>query len=326
MSAESTKDRGQLSDQSIEEDRPEISSSEPPERDASNEEVLVVVSGLSGSGISTALEALEDRGYFCVDNLPPPLINKLVELASVHPTAPPLAIGLDARSIYDEESAQRAVHILEELKKCGYTHSLLFLEASEEMLLKRFSTSRRAHPLSRSGLTLPEAMLSERRLMRPLRDLAHHLFDTTDWNVHECKRRVKQIGAQSTQERSLSLQVMSFGFRHGIPREADIVWDVRFLPNPHFNPDLRALSGLDAPVREVVLGHPMTQALLERLTPLLLECLPAYEREGKSYLTIAIGCTGGHHRSVAVVEAIRSSLSGAGWTSHVHHRDLKKPY
>lgn len=300
--------------------------SEKLKKDSGNDRVLVVVSGLSGSGISTALEALEDRGYFCVDNLPPPLINKLVELGSAQPHTPPLAIGLDARSIHDEESAQRAVQALEELKLRGYTHKLLFLEASEEALLKRFSTSRRAHPLSRSGLSLSEAMDRERRLILPLRRLAHHLLDTTEWNVHECKRRVRQLGAHSGQSRGLALQIMSFGFRHGVPREADIMWDVRFLPNPHFDPELRPLSGLDQPVRDVVLRHQMTQALLDRLSPLLLECLPAYEREGKSYLTVAIGCTGGHHRSVAVAEEIKSRLVSAGWSPYIHHRDLEQPY
>jgi UPF0042 nucleotide-binding protein len=292
----------------------------------STQRLLMVVSGLSGSGISTALEALEDQGYFCVDNLPPPLINKLAELASGQPNSAPLAIGLDARSIHDEESAKTAVRALEELKQCGYTHHLVFLEASEEVLLKRFSTSRRSHPLSRSGLSLSEAMSQERHLMKPMRGLAQHLLDTTEWNVHECKRRVKQIGGQSDQERPLALQVMSFGFRHGIPREADIIWDVRFLPNPHFIPELRPLSGLDEPVKKNVLTHPMTVSLLQRLSPLLIECLPAYEREGKSYLTIAIGCTGGHHRSVAVAEAIKERLSLAGWSPHVHHRDLEKSY
>ena len=291
-----------------------------------SQRLLIVVSGLSGSGISTALEALEDQGYFCVDNLPPPLINKLAELAFGQPNSAPLAIGLDARSIHDEESAREAVQALEELTQSGYTHQLVFLEAAEESLLKRFSTSRRAHPLSRSGLSLPEAMSRERSLMRSIRALAQHLLDTTEWNVHECKRRVKQIGGQSEQERPLALQVMSFGFRHGIPREADIIWDVRFLPNPHFIPELRPLSGLDEPVRRVVLQHPMTSALLQRLLPLLLECLPAYEREGKSYLTIAIGCTGGHHRSVAVAEAIKEQLYLAEWSPHIHHRDLEKAY
>lgn len=287
---------------------------------------LIVVSGLSGSGISTALEALEDQGFFCVDNLPPPLIGKLVELAAVKEKSAPLAIGLDARNIHDAGSAQSALEALEELNERGYTHRLIFLEASEEVLIKRFSTSRRAHPLTRSGLSLIEGMSRERVLIRPLRELAHHYVDTSELNVHQCKRLVKQLSSLQRGTSSLSLQIVSFGFRHGPPKEADIIWDVRFLPNPHFVPELRPLSGLDQPVQDVVLGHPMTNSLLEKLVPLLLECLPAYEREGKSYLTVGIGCTGGHHRSVAVAEEIKSRLVQAGWLPYLRHRDLDKAY
>ncbi len=288
---------------------------------------LIVISGLSGSGISTALQALEDQGFFCVDNLPPPLISKLLELSSHQGTNAALAIGLDARSIHDQESAEGAIKAIKSIMNDGYFLQLVFLEASEETRVQRFSTSRRSHPLTRSGLSLVEAIQQERNLMFPMRDLAHHLLDTSELNVHECKRKIREIGTFDGQEQqSLSLQVMSFGFRHGVPREADIVWDVRFLPNPHFDPNLRALSGLDQPVKDVVLGHSATQTLLKRLQPLIAESLPAYEREGKSYLTVAIGCTGGHHRSVAVAEAIAAYLRTQGWTPRIRHRDLEKPY
>lgn len=287
---------------------------------------LIVVSGLSGSGISTALEALEDQGFFCVDNLPLPLISKLVELASTHHNGAPLAIGMDARSVHDHESARAALAALEELNEQGKAHKLIFLQADEEAILKRFSTSRRAHPLTRSGLSLSEAMKRERELMTSIRELAHHLIETSELNVHECKHRVSELCSLTEGLSTLSIQVMSFGFRHGPPREADIIWDVRFLPNPHFVPELRPLSGLDQPVQEVVLKHPMTISLLQGLVPLLLECLPAYEREGKSYLTIAVGCTGGHHRSVAVAEEIKARLIDAGWAPFTRHRDLEKAY
>jgi RNase adapter protein RapZ len=288
---------------------------------------LIVISGLSGSGISTALQALEDQGYFCVDNLPPPLISKLLELASHQSMSSPLAIGLDARSIHDQESAESAIQAIKSIISHGYIFQLVFLEALEEVRVQRFSTSRRAHPLTRPGVSLIDAIQHERQLMFPIRDLAHHLLDTSEWNVHECKRRVRELGAMDDgAEKSLILQVMSFGFRHGVPREADIVWDVRFLPNPHFDPTLRSLSGLDEPVRAVVLEHQATKNLLNRLLPLLSECIPAYEREGKSYLTVAIGCTGGHHRSVAVTEAIAGHLRSTGWSPQIRHRDLEKPY
>ena len=287
---------------------------------------LMVISGLSGSGISTALQALEDQGYFCVDNLPPPLISKLLELVSHQAMPSPLAIGLDARSVHDIESSSSAIQAIKSIKSHGWIAQLIFLEASEEVRVKRFSTSRRAHPLTRGGLSLTEAMQHERTLLQPIRDIAHQLLDTTEWNVHECKQRVRELGAISETVQSLVIQVMSFGFRHGVPREADIVWDVRFLPNPHFNPTLRPLSGLDEPVRDVVLTHQSTQNLLQGLLPLLSECLPAYEREGKSYLTVAIGCTGGHHRSVVISEAITQHLRTSGWSPQIRHRDLEKAY
>lgn len=288
---------------------------------------LIVISGLSGSGISTALQALEDQGYFCVDNLPPPLIPKLLELASHQSMIAPLAIGLDARSIHDQDSAEAAIQAIKSIMNNGCLFQLVFLEALEDVRVQRFSTSRRSHPLARSGLSLIDAIQHERKLMFPIRDLAHYLLDTSDWNVHECKRRVRELGALDGEpQKSLIIQVMSFGFRHGVPREADIVWDVRFLPNPHFDPNLRALSGLDEPVRSVVLKHQATQNLLNRLLPLLSECIPAYKKEGKSYLTIAIGCTGGHHRSVVVAETIASHLRSIDWSPQIRHRDLEKPY
>lgn len=288
---------------------------------------LIVISGLSGSGISTALQALEDQGFFCVDNLPPPLIAKFLELSIHQGTNAALAIGLDARSIHDQESAESAIKAIKSTMSDGYSLQLVFLEASEEVRVQRFSTSRRSHPLTRSGLSLAEAIQQERGLMFSMRDLAHHLLDTSELNVHECKRKIREISMIEGKElQGLSLQVMSFGFRHGLPREADIVWDVRFLPNPHFDPKLRALSGLDQPVKERVINHEATQSLLQGLLPLLAKSLPAYEREGKSYLTIAIGCTGGHHRSVAIAEVISAFLRSEGWSPKIRHRDLEKAY
>ena len=284
---------------------------------------LLIVTGLSGSGISTALQALEDEGYFCVDNLPPPLISTLTELARGRPDLNRLAVGLDARNIHDAEQALQALAALGALPA---RPRVLFLEASAESLQQRFSASRRPHPLSRNALSLTEAMAREVELMSPLRGLAHVVLDTTTLSVHDCKRRVRELATGGAGVRRMVVQVMSFGFRHGLPREADLVWDVRFLPNPHFDPALRPLSGLDAPVREFVLGHEATRAFLAAFTPLLAATLPSYLAEGKAYLTLAVGCTGGHHRSVAVVEALRLTLLDLGWEPKVSHRDLHAPY
>ena len=270
---------------------------------------LLVVTGLSGSGISTALNALEDLGWFCVDNLPPPLLPTLIEMARGNPRFSRLALGLDARNVADPEGA---LTLLGDLGRAGLTAQVLFLEASDDALLRRFSASRRPHPLAREGLALPEAIRTERARMFPFRERATQHIDTTDANVHECKRRVQAFANQGEAPKGLAVTVMSFGFRHGVPTEADIVWDVRFLPNPHFVPALQPFSGLDAAVADYVLGKDSTQRFLSHFIPLLDEVLPAYEAEGKTRLTVAIGCTGGRHRSVAIAEKVAAHLVQRG--------------
>lgn len=281
---------------------------------------LKVVAGLSGSGISTALHALEDLGYFCVDNLPPPLVPKLIDLARASDRFGKLALGLDARNVRDPDAA---LALLDELKTKGCDPEVIFLEASDPVLLRRFSTTRRPHPLGRDGLPVPDAIRLERERMFVLREAATLVLDTSDTNVHECKRQV-QAFAGGEHSKDLIVSVMSFGFRHGVPAEADIVWDVRFLPNPHFQPELRPMSGCDAPVADFVLTHPATAGFLDRLLPLVDHVLPAYEHEGKTYLTIAIGCTGGRHRSVAITERLGAHLRAAGRQPKVRHRDIEK--
>jgi UPF0042 nucleotide-binding protein len=284
---------------------------------------LVVITGLSGSGISTSLQALADEGYFCVDNLPPPLISTLTDLASGRPDLKRLALGLDARNIRDSDQALQALAALEAL---SITPRIIYLEADEGALQQRFSASRRPHPLSsQQRLSLPDALERERALMRPLRGIASAVIDTTTLTVHDCKRRVRELIGRGVSS-CMVTQLMSFGFRNGLPREADLVWDVRFLPNPHFQPELRPLSGRDEPVRRFVLDHPATRSFLEGFLPLLEATLPSYEAEGKAYLTIAIGCTGGHHRSVAIVEALAAHLSERASPPKVLHRDLNAPY
>ena len=292
---------------------------------------VVMITGLSGSGISTALEALEDEGYFCVDNLPFPLIPKLIEMAKGQSPFNRLALGIDTRTLKEAQHTSKLLNILNQLQ---INHRILYLEASTSVLLRRFSTSRRTHPLGQSTaipslntpiLSLSDALQKEIKVMKELRQVAQEIYDTSDWNVHECKRRVK-IFASGQQERKLMIQLMSFGFRHGVPIEADIIWDVRFLPNPHFNPSLRPLSGLDQPVQDFVYGHQATKAFLEGMQLLLRQTLPAYQQEGKAYLTIGIGCTGGHHRSVAIVESLAHYIQLQGWPPHIKHRDIKKVY
>ncbi len=281
---------------------------------------LKVVTGLSGSGISTALHALEDLGWFCVDTLPAPLVPKLLDLARGNDRFEKLALGLDARNITDVDAAMA---LLDSIEARGCPVDVVFLEASNAVLLRRFSTTRRPHPLSKGGLPLPDVIQAERSRMYPLRERADRVIDTSDINVHECKRQVQAYAAGEGVS-GLSLNVMSFGFRHGVPPEADIVWDVRFLPNPHFIEALRPMSGRDAPVADFVLTHAVTDAFLARFLPLLDAVLPGYEHEGKAYLTIAIGCTGGRHRSVAVSERVAAHLRAGGREPKVRHRDLEK--
>jgi UPF0042 nucleotide-binding protein len=281
---------------------------------------LTVVTGLSGSGISTAIHALEDLGFFCVDNLPPPLLPKLLDLARQVDGFARLAIGLDARNVQDIDGT---LALLTELEAQGVRIAIVYLEASDAVLLRRFSVSRRPHPLGRDGLPIPDAIRTERLIMHPFRERARQLIDTSDLNVHECKRRVQAFATGGVPQ-GLAITVMSFGFRHGVPSEADIVWDVRFLPNPHFVEALRPQSGSHPEVAAYVLDKPATIAFLDRFLALLDEVLPGYEHEGKSHLTIALGCTGGRHRSVALAERIAAHLAARHRDPTLRHRDVHK--
>lgn len=281
---------------------------------------LTVITGLSGSGISTAIHALEDQGFFCVDNLPPPLLPKLLDLARQVDGFARLAIGLDARNVQDVAGT---LALLRELEAQGVRISIVFLEASDAVLLRRFSVSRRPHPLGRDGLPIPDAIRMERLVMHPFRERARQLIDTSDLNVHECKRLV-QAFATGGAPQGLAITVMSFGFRHGVPSEADIVWDVRFLPNPHFVEALRPYSGSNPEVAAYVLEQPATAAFLDRFLGLIDEVLPGYEHEGKSHLTLALGCTGGRHRSVALAERVAAHLTAQGRDPTLRHRDVHK--
>ena len=283
---------------------------------------LVVVTGLSGSGKTTALHALEDAGAFCVDNLPSPLLPTFLQLADEHPGIGKVAVAMDVResSYYSDMARQiQGVHA------AGHESSVLYLECGDEQVIRRYKETRRRHPMIASGeaTTLSEAIARERAWLTPIRHLASVVIDTSALNVHELKRRVQGASAAPS-PLGMALHLMSFGYRHGLPAEADFVFDVRYLPNPYFVPDLRPFTGLEADVAAFVLAAPPAQMILDRMLGLTLDVLPLAETEGKPSMTLAVGCTGGQHRSVAIVEALRERLAAAGRDASVSHRDLPR--
>jgi UPF0042 nucleotide-binding protein len=280
---------------------------------------LVILTGLSGSGKRSVLNTFEDLGYYCVDNLPVSLIPTFSELyEGGRGEVERAALLVDAR-----EGAQ--IDLLPGIyRKLASEHAatLVFIEASDDALQRRFSETRRPHPLGH-GVAIAEGIRQERRRMAPIRRLADLIIDTTKFNVHEL-RQVVIDRFQNPGRRPVLVSVVSFGFRYGIPADADLVFDVRFLPNPHFVPRLRPFSGKDARVARYIRSFPQTGEFLRRIESLLVYLIPHYIREGKSYLTVAIGCTGGRHRSVALAEVIRRSLQRKGYGAKVVHRDLAK--
>lgn len=280
---------------------------------------LVVVTGMSGAGRSTALRVLEDLGHFCVDNIPPALIPQLLELLEKGGELPRVALGIDVRTRGFLEGATR---VLDSLSASGHHVELIFLESQDNELVRRFSETRRSHPLAPGGNVL-EAIQRERERMAPLRARAGMIIDTTGLNVHDLRRTLVDRIARGEERPRMVTRVLSFGFKYGLPVDADLVFDLRYLPNPHFVPSLKPLTGLDAEVARFVFDAPEARELLDDLTQLLGKLLPRYEREGKAYLTICIGCTGGQHRSVAMAEALGRALGGSGEIV-VEHRDLQR--
>ena len=282
---------------------------------------VVILTGVSGSGKSTALRALEDAGWYCVDNLPVVLLGKLVELSQqAGGRVPRVALVVDARDVRFLPEAPRSI---EEVRRLGTRIDVLFLDASDESLVRRYSETRRRHPMAGEGGSVPEGIAAERRALEPLKGLAGEVLDTTEMNVHDLKRTVLSRFAEGGPAR-LGVTVVSFGFRNGIPAHADMVLDVRFLPNPYFVPELRPFAGTDAPVSDFVLRRPDAQAFLQMLADLGAFLLPRYAAEGKSYLTVAVGCTGGRHRSVAIAEELARRLRQGGTAVRVWHRDIDK--
>jgi UPF0042 nucleotide-binding protein len=280
---------------------------------------LVILTGLSGSGKSTVLKTFEDLGFYCVDNLPVELIPTFSEL-HMHGGGEieRAALLVDAR---EGEQIERLPALFREMRK-EYGASLVFIEASEEALLRRFSETRRPHPLGR-GLSVREGLRRERELMEPIRKLADVVIDTTKFNVHELRHLITNR-FQYSDRSPLLVSVVSFGYRFGIPSDADLVFDVRFLPNPHFVPSLRRYSGKHARVARYIRSFPQSREFLRRIEGLLAYLIPLYIREGKSYLTIAIGCTGGRHRSVTLAEALAKGLARRGYSAKAVHRDIQK--
>jgi UPF0042 nucleotide-binding protein len=282
---------------------------------------FIVVTGLSGAGKSQAIRALEDLGYFCVDNLPTQLIATLANLSRQGPDLPKVALVIDVREGSFLREFPRAWTRLKATP--GLDPVLIFLEASHDTLVRRFSETRRPHPLAH-GRPVVEGLRTERRRMQKIRELADEIVDTTHLTVHQLRERFLEFSEARSPRQKLLVTLLSFGYKHGVPVDADLVFDVRFLPNPHFVDRLRPKTGRDAPVIAFLDRQPLTGELLRRLEDLLTFLIPQYVREGKSYLTIAIGCTGGRHRSVMVAEALRPRLRRLeGVRFRVRHRDVE---
>ncbi len=286
---------------------------------SSNSPQLVVLTGLSGSGKGSVLKTFEDLGFYCVDNLPVDLIPNFSELyAHGEGEIQRAALVVDAR---EGSKLAKLPGIYKQLRR-EHPATLVFIEAGEEALLRRFSETRRPHPLGR-GLPVREGIRREQKLMAPIRKLADVVIDTTKFNVHELRHFITQR-FDKRERQPLVLGVVSFGFRHGVPSDADLVFDVRFLPNPHFIPELRPRTGKDPRVAKYVTSFKQTREFLRRVQGLLAYLLPHYQREGKSYLTIGFGCTGGRHRSVTMAETVARALGKLGYNARVLHRDLEK--
>lgn len=275
----------------------------------------MVITGLSGAGRSEFAKDLEDLGWFVIDRLPPDIATKVADLA-VGPTAPWDRVAFALRADVTGGETLRAVS---ELRDSGERLRVVFLDCSTETLVRRYESSRRPHPSPAAGLE--EAIEDERTLMEPVRAAADLVLDTSDLNVHELRDQVARLYGESD-DRPMRTTITSFGYKHGLPRDADLILDCRFLPNPHWIPELRPLTGLDGPVREHVLSHEVTQEFLDQMGDLLGMLMPAYVAEGKSYLSIALGCTGGRHRSVAVAETVAEMLRGREFDPVVTHRDI----
>jgi UPF0042 nucleotide-binding protein len=284
---------------------------------------LFIITGLSGSGKSTAMTAFEDAGYYCVDNMPVKLLPVLLETPPVTDETPAgVTCVMDIR---EKGFLSHYKDVFQMLRRTGQPFQLLFFEADEPVLIQRYSQTRRQHPLA-MGKGLVESIRIEKQQLEPLRKEADQLIDTTRMNVHELKAMVRGIADRGKSSKTMRILLMSFGFKYGIPLNSDLVMDVRFLPNPFFVPELKALDGRDRTLQRYVFQEAESTEFLERYGAFLVRLIPLYEREGKSYLTISIGCTGGRHRSVAVCEELYERLRSAfpAMTIDIMHRDIEQ--
>ncbi len=281
---------------------------------------LVVLSGPSGAGKSTAIKVLEDLGFFCVDNLPVTLLPKFLELLAQSEEITKVATVVDVR---EREFLKEFPDIFSGLKKAGYRGELIYLEASDDVLVRRFSETRRRHPIE-DAASPTEGIAAERELLKDIKSHADKIIDTTAFNVHQLQEYIRDYFSVPVGRRKMVVNLVSFGFRYGVPTDADIVMDVRFLPNPYFMDEFKGLDGRHGAVKEFVLSRQETKDFIERFRGLLEYLIPLYWKEGKSYLTIAVGCTGGKHRSVVIVDALSGLIGSRYGTPRHRHRDIDK--
>lgn len=284
---------------------------------------LVIITGMSGAGKSLAANVLEDIGYYCMDNLPPSLIRPFIDLSMR--SRDPLSRIAIVTDIRGKEMFSQITEVLDELDKVGQSYKILFLDSGDECLVRRYKETRRAHPLAApgSGRSTAEAVRRERKILEPIRTRADYIVDTSHYSTGVFKQRLANLFLGNVND-TMHIQCLSFGFKYGNVDEADLVLDVRFLPNPYYIEELRNLTGLDKPIQDFVLEKPHAHGFLERLYSLLDYCVPLYRDEGKSQLVIAIGCTGGKHRSVTLTEQLYKHLCDAGYQASVNHRDITK--
>ncbi len=282
---------------------------------------VVIITGLSGSGKSTAVRALEDIGFFCVDNLPVALLPKFLEIQS--DPAKEIAQVAMVMDLRERGFLEKYPRIFTRLREKGYRIEILFFDAADEAIVHRFSETRRSHPLAPRG-SLMDGILLEREKLAPLKKMAEKVFDTTSCNVHQLKDVVQRHFLGSASGRSLVIHVTSFGYRYGLPADADMVLDVRFLPNPHFVEKLRCFDGHESRVRDYVLESEGARTFVAKLFDLMSFLIPLYEKEGKSRFNIALGCTGGHHRSVVMANLLGKHFADKGYFVNIAHRDIAK--
>ena len=294
-------------------------SSKKSSRDGRPRNELVIITGMSGSGKASVLKAFEDLGYYCVDNLPVGLIPRFAELIGQSAEIARTALVVDVR---EGRQLEELPAILKSVRRITATQ-MIFLEASDAVILRRYSETRRPHPLG-TDTPVKASLNTERRHLRPIRALADLVIDTSKFNVHELRAHITGLFHKEDKDRNILVSCVSFGFKHGVPEDADLVFDVRFLPNPHFVPEFRPLTGRHPKVAKYISSFPQTAEFIQRISDLLVYLLPHYIHEGKSYLTIAFGCTGGQHRSVMIAEDVAKRLKKAGYRLKVAHRDSPK--